>query len=142
MIYVKTMYYLNMPLYRYFIGRSDQSVNEQVMLSRMDQQLRVTKMMIDEYRPDLVKKKNHMDYLVHYMSIMMMISSILLLRKGDDGSLEDKKELWEYLKRKDLRLFLKIRYSFLGRMVNVPGAGGRKFAVKGYELVQKFYGFN
>ncbi|HUM82720.1 MAG TPA: glycosyltransferase family A protein [Lachnospiraceae bacterium] len=142
MIYVKTMYYLNMPLYRYFIGREDQSVNEAVMLTRMDQQLRVTKMMIDEYRPDLVKKKNHMDYLVHYMSIMMMISTILLLRKGTEEALLDKKELWEYLKKKDLRLYLRIRYSFLGRMVNVPGAGGRKLSVKGYELVQKFYGFN
>ena len=27
--YVKTLYYLNVDLYRYFIGRNDQSVNEQ-----------------------------------------------------------------------------------------------------------------
>ena len=35
--YVRTMYYLDVNLYRYFIGRSDQSVNEQVMIGRVDQ---------------------------------------------------------------------------------------------------------
>jgi len=142
MIYVKTLYYLNMPLYRYFIGRDDQSVNETVMLTRMDQQLRVTKLMIDEYRPDLVKKKNQMDFLVHYMNIMMEISSILLIRKESAEALVEKDELWQYLKKKDLRLYVRLRYGFLGRMVNMPGEAGRKFAVKGYELVQKYYGFN
>ena len=33
--YVKMMYYLNVDLYRYYIGREDQSVNEQVMIRRM-----------------------------------------------------------------------------------------------------------
>lgn len=142
MIYVKTMYYLNVEFYRYFIGRDDQSVNENVMLTRMDQQLRVTKMMIDEYRPDLVRRKNHLDFLIHYMSIMMSVSSILLLRKGTEEALEQKRELWEYLEKKDTRLYRKIRYSFLGRSLNLPGYAGRKFATTGYKLAQKFYGFN
>ena len=45
--FVKTMYYMNLDLYRYFIGRADQSVNESIMVKRVDQQLRVTKHMID-----------------------------------------------------------------------------------------------
>ena len=45
--YVKSMYYMNLDLYRYFIGRADQSVNESVMVKRVDQQLRVTRHMID-----------------------------------------------------------------------------------------------
>jgi len=142
MIYVRTLYYINMTLYRYFIGRDDQSVNEKVMLTRLDQQLRVTRMMIDEYRPDLVKEKNHMEFLVHYMSIMMTVSSVLLMRKGDEESLKAKKELWEYLKKKDLKLYMKLRYNLLGRLMNMPGRAGRLIAVKGYQIVQKFYGFN
>ena len=35
--YVKKMYYLNVNFYRYFIGRDDQSVNEKVMIGRIDQ---------------------------------------------------------------------------------------------------------
>lgn len=44
--YVKTMYYLNVDFYRYYIGREDQSVNEQVMIGRIHQQLKVNYHMI------------------------------------------------------------------------------------------------
>ena len=45
--YVRTMYYMDVNFYRYFIGRADQSVNEQVMIGRIDQQIRVNKLMVD-----------------------------------------------------------------------------------------------
>ena len=37
--YVQNMYYLDVNFYRYFIGRDDQSVNEKVMIKRIDQQM-------------------------------------------------------------------------------------------------------
>ena len=43
--YVKTLCYLDLDLYRYYIGREDQSVNEAVMIRRIDQQLRVTRLL-------------------------------------------------------------------------------------------------
>ncbi|MDO4619693.1 MAG: glycosyltransferase family A protein [Lachnospiraceae bacterium] len=142
MMYVKTMYYLNVPFYRYFIGRADQSVNEEVMIGRMDQQLRVTRMMIDGYRPELLKKKSHVQYMVHDLGIIMSVSSILLLRMGTKEALAEKKALWEYLKKKDLVLYMRIRHSFLGRVLNVPTKPGRKMAVRGYSIAQKYFGFN
>ena len=142
MIYVKTLYYLDTPLYWYYIGREDQSVNEQVMMSRIDQQLRVTEMMIDSYRPDMVKEKKHLQFLVQYMNIMMTVSSILLIRIGTDEALTKKKDLWNYLKKKDFRLYFKIRRGLLGNAVNVPGKAGRDATVKAYKLVQRFVGFN
>ena len=44
--YVKNMYYLDVDFYRYYIGRDDQSVNEKVMIGRIDQQIKVNKIMI------------------------------------------------------------------------------------------------
>ena len=41
--YVKNIYYLDVCLYKYFIGRDDQSVHESVMIKRLDQQYRVNK---------------------------------------------------------------------------------------------------
>ena len=35
--YVRKLYYLDVNLYRYYIGREDQSVNEEIMISRIDQ---------------------------------------------------------------------------------------------------------
>ena len=47
--HVRKMYYMDVDFYRYYIGREDQSVNEKVMISRVDQQIFVTKSMIDMY---------------------------------------------------------------------------------------------
>ena len=47
--FVKTLYYMDLDLYRYFIGRADQSVNESVMAGRIDQQVRVTRHMIEAH---------------------------------------------------------------------------------------------
>ena len=45
--YVKNMYYLDVNFYRYYIGREGQSVNESIMISRIDQQIKVNKIMVD-----------------------------------------------------------------------------------------------
>ena len=58
--YVKSMYYMDLDLYRYFIGRADQSVNESVMVGRVDQQLRVTKHMIDCQDLDALKDQKRL----------------------------------------------------------------------------------
>ncbi|MDE5539623.1 MAG: glycosyltransferase, partial [Bacilli bacterium] len=69
--HIKTMYYLNVPFYRYFIGRDNQSVNESVMVKRVDQQLKVTKTMIDFFDPVSFPNPKLQAYLIHYLDIMM-----------------------------------------------------------------------
>lgn len=80
--------------------------------------------------------------MVHNLSIIMAVSSILLLRKNDEESLEQRKELWQYLKTKDAWLYYKTRHSLLGRAVNLPGKSGRKASVLCYKVAQRLYGFN
>ena len=77
---VKTLYYMDLDLYRYFIGRADQSVNEQVMVRRVDQQLRVTRIMLACPSPyDLPERqKNLASYMLNYLSMMVAISSVFL----------------------------------------------------------------
>ena len=82
--YVKTMYYLDVNFYRYFIGRDDQSVNEQVMIGRIDQQIRVNKLMLDYYNESKITNWKLRYYMVRYLEIMMVISSILAIRSGTD----------------------------------------------------------
>ena len=140
--YVKNMYYLNVNFYRYFIGREDQSVNEEVMIRRIDQQLLVNKRMIDTYVKYDLRQKGLRKYMRTYLDIIMTVSSIMLLRSGTEEAIEKKNELWAYLKNADRYLYRKIRYGLLGRAVNLPGSGGRKISVDIYRVVQKFYGFN
>lgn len=140
--YVKTMYYLNVNFYRYFIGRDDQSVNEEVMIRRIDQQIKVNKLMIDYMELSKLTNRKLRNYMVSYLDIIMTVSSIMLIKSGTDENYEKKQELWEYLKKHDKRLFLKIRCGILGRYMNLPGKGGRQVSVFGYKIMRKFFGFN
>ena len=136
--YVKNMYYLDVNFYRYYIGRQDQSVNETVMISRIDQQIRVTKLMIDYLvgrKSELVKNRRLYQYMRNYLEIIMAVSSVLLIRSGTTEHLEKKKELWEYLKGKDKRLYLWMRNGIMGGTMNLPGRGGRKISVEGYNCL-------
>ncbi len=143
--HVKNMYYLDVNFYRYFIGREDQSVNEKVMIGRIDQQLLVNKLMIDymvKVKSASSMNKKLRSYMINYLDIITTISSIMLIRSETEENLEKKKELWHYLKQKDRLLFYKLRYGILGSSMNLPGKGGRKISVEGYKICQRFFKFN
>lgn len=140
--YVKKMYYMDVNFYRYYIGRADQSVNEKVMIGRIDQQFRVTKLMIDDCDVWKISNRKLRNYMISYLEIMMTISSILAIRSKTEENLQKKKELWQYLKEKDLRLYHRIRRSVLGNTMNLPGKSGRKISVAAYKIAQKVVGFN
>ena len=142
--YVKTMYYLNVDLYRYFIGRSDQSVNESVMAGRIDQQVRVTKIMIDAHDLSLIRQsqKRLGRYMFNYLSMMMTISSIFSVIANTPESLGMRTELWEYLRKKDPALYRRCRYRLTNVGTNIPGYQGRKLSVTLYRLARKIYKFN
>ena len=140
--YVKNLYYMDLDLYHYFIGRSDQSVNEQVMIGRVDQQIKVNKIMIDQYDLRTIQNPKLRKYMTSYLDIMMTVSSIMLIRSGTQESLDKKKDLWQYLKKKDTGLYYKLYFGIFGRAMNIPGKGGRKVSVFAYKLANKVMGFN
>lgn len=140
--HVRTLYYMNVDLYRYFIGREDQSVNEKVMINRIDQQLFVTKKMISMYELRLIGSKKLRKYMVNYLAIMMTVYSILCIRSKKKENLEKKKELWAYLKKKDYRTYMKIRYGILGQTMNLPGRSGRRVSSLAYTVARRLIGFN
>ena len=141
---VKSMYYMDVDLYRYFIGRADQSVNEKVMVTRVDQQVRVTKLMIESHnlkalyysQPKLAR------YMISYLSMMMTISSIFLIIDGTPEALGKKTELWEYLRTVDKSLYHRMKYRAISAVGNIPGYQGRKLSVKLYRLARRIYKFN
>lgn len=140
--YVRSMYYMDVDFYRYFIGRDDQSVNEKVMISRIDQQIKVNKIMIDDVDLWKVSSIKCRKYMFNYLEIITVISTVMLLRSGTEENLEKKRELWTYIKEKDIRLFHRLRRGILGGTMNLPGKGGRKISVAAYRLSQKVVGFN
>ncbi len=143
--FVKNMYYLDVNFYRYYIGREGQSVNEQIMISRIDQQIKVNKIMVDylaEHKFKVYGKPKLKKYMFNYLEIITVISSILLIRSDTEENLEKKKELWQYIKQKDMGMYMRLRYGVLGNSMNLPGKGGRKISVEGYKICRRFFKFN
>ena len=140
--YVKDIYYLNVDFYRYFIGREDQSVNESVMIKRIDQQIKVNKLMIDTVDLQSIENENLYSYMLSYLEIITVVSGILLIRSGTKQNLEKKKELWKYIKEKDIKVYRSLRYGIMGRMLNLPGVPGRKMCIGAYKISKKIVGFN
>jgi glycosyltransferase involved in cell wall biosynthesis len=138
------LYYMDINLYHYFIGREDQSVNEKVMIGRIDQQIRVNKIMIDEMAAvDFSDKSSRLKkYMTIYLTNIMTVTSIMLIISGTDEALAKKKDVWDYLKEKAPESYQIIRHGLFGTVMNLPGKAGRKISVAAYKLAQKFVGFN
>ena len=141
--YVKSMYYMDLDLYRYFIGRADQSVNESVMVGRVDQQLRVTRHMIDCQDLDALKDQKRLRaYMVHYLSVMMAVSDIFLLLDGSAEAHAKKAELWQYLKdHVTPGVYRAVRVN-LGGLTDLHFPGGDKVVVATYRQLRKIFKFN
>ncbi len=141
--FVKTMYYLDVDFYRYFIGREDQSVNEKIMIGRVDQQIRITKIMIDSHDLSKIKNKKLRGYMAKYLAMMMAVSTVLLIKEGSQESLNKKDELWDYLESSNKQLAKEVKSKVIAKAMRFfKGPAGRKIIILGYSLSQKIYGFN
>jgi glycosyltransferase involved in cell wall biosynthesis len=140
--HVQNIYYLNVDFYRYFIGREDQSVHESVMIKRIDQQIKVNKLMIEQVELENISNPKLREYLLHHLEIVTVVSAILLIRSGTEENLKKKKELWKYIKNRDHELYHELRYGMMGQLLNLPGRAGRSISVGAYKLSQKVVGFN
>ncbi|WP_178021375.1 glycosyltransferase family 2 protein [uncultured Paenibacillus sp.] len=140
--HVKNLYYLNVDFYRYYIGRDDQSVNERVMIARIDQQLKVNKLMIEQIDLASVRSSKLRHYLYHHLEIVTMISTILLIRSGSKENLRKKRAFWQFIMDYDLELYHRLRYGMMGRLLSLPGRVGRGISIGVYKITQKVVGFN
>ncbi|MEG2000315.1 MAG: glycosyltransferase family A protein [Evtepia sp.] len=142
--YVKTIYYMDLNLYRYFIGRADQSVNERVMIGRVDQQLLVTHLMVESHNPRLIMQSQHKlgRYMMGYLTMMVAISSIFLILADNPDALKKRTDLWRYLRSYDSALYHTLKYKSFSAFTSFPGYQGRRFSVRLYRLVRRIYKFN
>jgi glycosyltransferase involved in cell wall biosynthesis len=139
---VKTMYYLDVNFYRYYIGREGQSVQEDIMIKRIDQQLLVNRRMITSVNLSAIKSRRHREYMFHYLEIVTMVSSILLLRSGAKENIYKKQKLWQFIWEQNRHLYSRLRYGLLGNLVHLPGTTGRHISLSVYKLSKKVIGFN
>ena len=140
--YVKSMYYADVNFYWYFIGRDDQSVHENVMIKRIDQQLLVNRLLIDYYNPDIIEDSKCRKYMQHYLEIITAISSVMCYLSKKEENYEKKKDLWKYLKSSHPETYRKLKRNPMGFFINIPGRTGRLLTTGIYRIVKKVFNFN
>lgn len=141
--YVKTMYYFNFELYYYFIGRGDQSVNEKVMLTRLDQQVRVNKLLFDAYDLDQMERSKVRCYMYQHLIIITAVSCVLMYKEGSNEKLAMKDELWAYMKKQNYDMYKKLKYkTVLGQALHMPGGLSQRTLIRVYHMLQRHMGFN
>jgi glycosyltransferase involved in cell wall biosynthesis len=139
--FMHTVCYLNLNLYHYFIGRSDQSVNIKNMLNRYEQQFRVMRGMVDAYSwADLkAMPKGLRKYMWHDLQVISM--NTIFFCAGAPKTKERKqalKEFWQYVKQRDKKLYRKMRSCSYATVVNYMTWGFRKWIMNvGYNILCK-----
>lgn len=122
--FVKKLYYMDIDLYQYYLGREDQSVNEKVLMRRIDQQIKVTELVaqcmdLDEVAAQYPKLAV---YMRRNISIMMAISSIHLLLIRSEEADRKKKNLWRNIKSNDRRLYYRLKFGTISGLTDLPGS--------------------
>ncbi|MBQ9004857.1 MAG: glycosyltransferase family 2 protein [Atopobiaceae bacterium] len=139
----KTLYDLDVDLYRHYSGRDDQSVNEEVMASRIDQQLRVTRIMMESYHLYRdVQPVQLRSYMVGYFTIMMAVCSIFTKISDHPDAEEELAKLWQDLHDYDRRMWRRCRLGIIGLSTNLPTKVGEKTTLGIYHIAQKLVKFN
>lgn len=139
----KTLYYADIDLYRYFIGREGQSVNEATMVKRLDQQFRITRIMMNAYHLyDEVEPPRLRSYMMHYFTMMMSICSVFSKLSDNPEAKTWLRDLWRDLKVYDERMYRHARYGLMGVGTNLPSRAGEKTTIGLYHLASKIFKFN
>ena len=135
--YVKSAYYINTNMYMYYIGREDQSVNEEVIKGRIDQQLRVTKMIIDAVDVKKLKTMPKLEkYIYHYVAQLMSVCTVALRLINTSEANTKRKDIWDYLKQHDKRMYHAVFRSPMCCGTSIPGKLGRAICIGGYKAAK------
>ena len=116
---VRTMYYMDLDLYHYLIGRDGQSIQKETMLRQVDQAYTVCKTMISAYDLEAVNGKQRI-YLRNYLEMVVASTYAFLTRSGKQENIKKRKELIHCLAEKCPWFLHSIRFRMTGFVLSLP----------------------
>lgn len=142
LVNTKTILYLDLDLYRYYIGRADQSVQESQMIKRSSHQVLVSERVCTAYDLSEIKNKKLRKLMtrecIFLMTIGVVFSRLAFTKEGE----KQYKELWKSVKEKNPKLYRRMRYFSMATWVSIPGTLGRWIMKLGYHFAHSLVNFN
>ncbi len=109
--YMERLYYVNVDLYRYYIGRSDQSVALENMTKRYSDQITcMTRMLLSYTYAELKAMCRGLRKLMYHILHVILLNTYFFTTAADDEERRRKLAgMWNSLKQKDKKLYRRIR---------------------------------
>ena len=140
--YVEKMYYMNIDLYRYTIGRAGQSVQEDVMKRRYQHQLKASELCFKSFHFDEITDKRKKRYLKHEMFIMFGISVVYARLNKSKEADENLNKMWDACIEYDKKWAKYFRKETPLRLAHIPGKLGRQVVKGVYRVAHYVIRFN
>lgn len=138
---MRTIFYLDVDLYNYFIGRDDQSVNIKNFTKRYDQQLRVMRCMADAYTYEEIGQMQPplRRYMLHCLSAIMLNTMMFCCSGGDEPErIAAHEELWQHIQEQDPELYhFLVHRGMPATMKWMPWKMRGKTMLAGYQMLCK-----
>lgn len=125
---VERMYYFPKDLYRYWIGRPDQSVQKNVLTRRYTHQLLVTEKCFTSCNFEKITEKRLRQYLKHELFLMFGISIVYTRFNNSDEADANLEKMWDACKQHDPKLGKHFRNRSPLAFICLPGKFGRKLS--------------
>lgn len=139
---MQKIFYLDVNLYNYFIGRDDQSVNIKNFTKRYDQQLRVMRYMVDAYSYQEISQMEPplRKYMLHCLAAIMMNTMMFCCSGGNEPErIAAHEELWAHIRHQDPDLYDYLAHRGLpATMKWMPWKMRGKVMLFGYQMLCKF----
>ena len=109
--FVNKIYYSDTDLYHYYIGRSDQSVTIENMVSRYRQQILVTSSMMKLYSYEEISSlcKPLQKQMYHFLHSVLANTYFFTTQKDEYVRRKDLECMWHSLRSNDFKLYNKLR---------------------------------
>lgn len=141
--YVKSIVYLDCSPYHYLIGRPGQSVNTQAMIKQIDQQIKVTRLMLEAFDVfndiECLKLRR---YMLFYLSRMVAITITYIYIAEDKGLSRKADELWDFIRQRDEKLYVVLRRSFVNSCISFTRKISPRIISHGLNLIKRIYKFS
>ncbi len=139
---MEKIFYLDVDLYHYFIGRDDQSVNIKNFSRRYDQQLRVMQCMTDAYSYEEIcaMEKPLRRYMLHCLSAIMMNTMMFCCAGGSEPERIARYDaLWDHIRQQDQELYSCLAWRSMPVMLRwMPWKLRGRCMRIGYQILCKF----
>ena len=138
--YANTVYYMDIPLYRYYIGRGEQSINMKVMVKNRLHQLKVLERIWTEVNFKFDKSKNLHKYYRTVMKQMLQWQTLLVTYdKSIKGKALYMRRLLKNAKQLQPKEYKKITNTLLFHLIRITRGHGVTTIMKvGIKIYAKF----